>query len=68
MAAEHESGDRAAEELSQLIYWIQLMMISRGLTPADVYVHPLYPHPGVHVSLGTARVAGAAKVAPLDLL
>jgi len=39
MAAEHESGERAAEELSQLIYWIQLMMISRGLTPDDVYSH-----------------------------
>ncbi|MDT3441799.1 MULTISPECIES: phosphoribosyl-ATP diphosphatase [unclassified Pseudofrankia] len=39
MAAEHESRERAAEELSQLVYWIQLMMISRGLTPADVYFH-----------------------------
>jgi phosphoribosyl-ATP pyrophosphohydrolase len=39
MAAEHETGERAAEELSQLIYWIQLMMISRGLTPDDVYLH-----------------------------
>jgi phosphoribosyl-ATP pyrophosphohydrolase len=39
MAAEHESGERAAEELSQLLYWTQLMMISRGLTPADVYSH-----------------------------
>ncbi|OHV32996.1 MULTISPECIES: phosphoribosyl-ATP diphosphatase [Pseudofrankia] len=39
MAAEHESRERAAEELSQLVYWIQLMMISRGLTPADVYSH-----------------------------
>jgi phosphoribosyl-ATP pyrophosphohydrolase len=39
MAAEHESGERAAEELSQLIYWLQLMMISRGLTPEDVYTH-----------------------------
>ncbi|MBX6388440.1 MAG: phosphoribosyl-ATP diphosphatase [Frankia sp.] len=37
MAAEHESPERTAEELSQLIYWIQLMMISRGLTAKDVY-------------------------------
>ncbi|MBL7496272.1 phosphoribosyl-ATP diphosphatase [Frankia sp. CNm7] len=39
MAAEHESSERAAEEISQLIYWTQLMMISRGLTPDDVYSH-----------------------------
>jgi phosphoribosyl-ATP pyrophosphohydrolase len=39
MAAEHESGERAAEEISQLIYWAQLLMISRGLTLADVYAH-----------------------------
>jgi phosphoribosyl-ATP pyrophosphohydrolase len=37
MAAEHESTERAAEEISQLIYWIQLMMISRGISPDDVY-------------------------------
>jgi len=39
MAAEYESDARAAEELSQLVYWLQLMMISRGLTPDDVYRH-----------------------------
>jgi len=39
MAAEHEGADRAAEELSQLIYWVQLMMIARGVTPDDVYSH-----------------------------
>jgi phosphoribosyl-ATP pyrophosphohydrolase len=39
LAAEHESDERAAEELSQLLYWVQLMMISRGLTLEDVYSH-----------------------------
>lgn len=37
MAAEHESRERAAEELSQLLYWAQLAMISLGLSPDDVY-------------------------------
>jgi phosphoribosyl-ATP pyrophosphohydrolase len=39
MSAEHEGPGRAAEELSQLLYWSQLVMISAGLTPADVYAH-----------------------------
>ena len=36
MAAEHESDERTAEEISQLIYHAQVMMIARGLTPADI--------------------------------
>lgn len=39
MAAEHESADRAAEEISQLLYHLQVLMIARGLTPDDVYAH-----------------------------
>jgi len=39
MAAEHESPERAAEEISQLLYHVQVMMIACGLTPEDVYVH-----------------------------
>lgn len=39
MAAEFESADRAAEEMSQLIYHLQVMMLARGLTPADIYRH-----------------------------
>ncbi|MBT0568106.1 phosphoribosyl-ATP diphosphatase [Williamsia sp. CHRR-6] len=39
LAAEHESDDSLAEEISQLIYWLQVMMIKRGLSPADVYRH-----------------------------
>lgn len=39
MAAEYESPRRLAEEISQLLYWSQLMMISRGLSPEDVYSH-----------------------------
>jgi phosphoribosyl-ATP pyrophosphohydrolase len=37
MAAEHESDDRAAEEISQLLYHVQVLMIARGLGLADVY-------------------------------
>jgi phosphoribosyl-ATP pyrophosphohydrolase len=39
MAAEHESPERAAEELSQLLYHAQVMMIACGLTLDDVYAH-----------------------------
>jgi phosphoribosyl-ATP pyrophosphohydrolase len=37
MAAEHESRDRAAEELSQLLYHVQVMMLALDLTLDDVY-------------------------------
>ncbi|MEJ7706983.1 MAG: phosphoribosyl-ATP diphosphatase [Nocardioidaceae bacterium] len=37
MAAEYESPDRAAEELSQLLYHVQVMMLACGLTLDDVY-------------------------------
>lgn len=36
MAAEHESKQRAAEELSQLLYYVQTMMLAVGVTPEDV--------------------------------
>jgi phosphoribosyl-ATP pyrophosphohydrolase len=39
MAAEHESADRAAEEISQLLYHLQVMMVARGLDLDDVYAH-----------------------------
>lgn len=39
MAAEYESDDRTAEEISQLIYHVQVMMLARGLTLDDVYRH-----------------------------
>ena len=37
MAAEHESPERAAEEISQLLYHLQVLMIARGVTLDDVY-------------------------------
>ena len=37
MAAEYESKEELAEEISQLLYWTQVLMLSRGLTLADVY-------------------------------
>jgi phosphoribosyl-ATP pyrophosphohydrolase len=39
MAAEHEGADRTAEELSQLLYHAQVMMIAAGITLDDVYAH-----------------------------
>ncbi|HEV2343388.1 MAG TPA: phosphoribosyl-ATP diphosphatase [Actinocrinis sp.] len=39
MAAEHESADRTAEEISQLIYHVQVLMLARGLDLDDVYAH-----------------------------
>ena len=39
MAAEHESDERLAEEVSQLLYHLQVVLLSRGLTLDDVYAH-----------------------------
>lgn len=37
LAAEHESDEALGEEISQLLYHLQVLMISRGLTINDVY-------------------------------
>ena len=39
MAAEYQSDREAAEEISQLLYHLQVMMIAKGLTLEDVYRH-----------------------------
>ena len=39
MAAEHEGRERAAEEISQLLYHAQVLMLATGLTLDDVYAH-----------------------------
>lgn len=39
MAAEYESDQRAAEEISQLLYHLQVLMVAKGLTLDDVYAH-----------------------------
>jgi phosphoribosyl-ATP pyrophosphohydrolase len=39
MAAEHESKDRAAEEISQLLYHLQVLMQACDITLDDVYAH-----------------------------
>ena len=39
MASEYQSLDEAAEEMSQLIYHVQVMMIAKGITLEDVYRH-----------------------------
>ena len=37
MAAEHEDPQRTAEEISQLIYHLEVLMVSQGITLSDVY-------------------------------
>ncbi|HXT43752.1 MAG TPA: phosphoribosyl-ATP diphosphatase [Pseudonocardiaceae bacterium] len=37
IAAEHESDERLAEEISQLLYRVQVLMLGRGIGTADVY-------------------------------
>ena len=37
LAAEHESDEALSEEISQLIYHLQILMLARGLKPADIY-------------------------------
>ncbi len=39
MAAEHEGRERTAEEISQLIYHLQVLMLATGVTPEDVGAH-----------------------------
>ncbi len=39
LAAEHESDEALALEISQLLYRAQVIMIGRGLGLADVYRH-----------------------------
>jgi phosphoribosyl-ATP pyrophosphohydrolase len=39
MAAEYQTDTETAEEISQLIYHLQVMMVAKGLSPADVYKH-----------------------------
>ena len=37
LAAEHESDEALAEEISQLLYWTQVLMVARGLNLDDIY-------------------------------
>ena len=39
MAAEHEGKDATAEEISQLLYHAQVLMLASGLSLSDVYAH-----------------------------
>ena len=39
MAAEHEGKERAAEEISQLLYHAQVLMLATGIELDDVYAH-----------------------------
>ena len=39
MAAEYEGAERTAEEISQLIYHLQVLMLATDISPDDVYSH-----------------------------
>ena len=39
MAAEYQSDAETAAEISQLVYHLQVMMIAKGLSPADIWRH-----------------------------
>jgi phosphoribosyl-ATP pyrophosphohydrolase len=39
IAAEHEGAQRTAEELSQLLYYVAVMMVAKDLSLADVERH-----------------------------
>jgi len=39
MAAEHEGVERTAEEISQLLYHLQVLMVAQDIALEDVYAH-----------------------------
>lgn len=39
MAAEHEGKERTAEEISQLLYHVQVLMLASDISLDDVYAH-----------------------------
>ncbi|HWL59897.1 MAG TPA: phosphoribosyl-ATP diphosphatase [Microbacteriaceae bacterium] len=39
MAAEYQSLDDTAAEISQLIYHLQVLMLAKGIEPEDVWRH-----------------------------
>ncbi len=39
MAAEHEGPERTAEEISQLLYHVQVLILVSGISLEDVYDH-----------------------------
>ena len=39
MAAEYEGREKTAEEISQLLYHLQVLMLATGLSLQDVYAH-----------------------------
>jgi phosphoribosyl-ATP pyrophosphohydrolase len=39
MAAEHEGQERTAQEISQLLYHLQVLMLACDISPDDVYAH-----------------------------
>jgi phosphoribosyl-ATP pyrophosphohydrolase len=39
MAAEYQTTEQTAEEISQLVYHLQVLMVAKGLSPEDVWRH-----------------------------
>lgn len=36
-AADHQSDEELSEEMAQLLYWIQVLALSRGISLEDIY-------------------------------
>ena len=43
LAAEQGERDDLAEEMSQLLYWVQVLMVHAGLTPDEVVGYLYHP-------------------------
>jgi len=37
IAAEYQNDEQLSEEISQLLYHLQVLMLARGLSPSDIY-------------------------------
>ena len=37
LAAEYQSDEELSEEISQLLYWLQVVAVKRGLSLDDIY-------------------------------
>lgn len=37
IAAEYQTDEQLSQEISQLLYWLQTMMVARGITLDDIY-------------------------------
>ena len=68
IAAEHESDERLAEEISQLLYRVQVLMLGRGLTPRRRLPPPMTRTKGEKQMLRVAVPNKGALAGPAEML